>query len=1041
MKNIFKLIGLIALAAVLGLAACDEDGNGDGKIVISGTIQAASSANISFARTVISQDAKTFTGEVNNDDDSISGILRDGDMIFMLTGMYDRSTGGFSMQAASSFAVFSINGALDLSGNIIPALSQAVIQIRDNEGEWSTIVLDVVQSSGAAGGVEDVNQEDGAKTPVWARGIWYDSFTMYIITENAIMVHYGDDWEQIIIVEIEDVFGDPNAVNLIVRDYIVDASGNPDYFYTAKFYVTKDYNQTVQDVIGDLTFDDVYGTEDDKKLSEAIEEILETGAKVLFLSPYVGTGSDVFLEDELTVEGIWSPLFKTTSSAIAASEIKVVPFLTMMLTDTETAVYKPPVNEIEINVPANLMFSTNPQNIQVTIMPEGSIVNDMIMNYDSVIAQGASWEMTVVGNKITTPLYISNMTMFAPWKGGGVYDVFVSFNSDDPMDTMAATRYLKAESVTIISEGKTIVNSNDLEEVFYLQWYDLTNILEITVSDEIMDFAKNEYYIHDGENWISGYNYSLFVVEPATTPREVYDYRPHDPDHVNNNIITRNEYMPHSSSSYEDGVLTQPLLPAYGSEFMWTGTGNYDVYLLLRNFSNEDPVRFYKVSGVTFTDRITEITISEAGRVTPFSAGGNVLVITVVDGMTFDANTTVRVYPAGTSVRGSIDKLTVNLIAERYIPGVIIEGTTITIPLLERNSPFAWTESGVFDVILTTGPNDAQNMSLTSLYNQPRRYKADSVNIAPGTNTNVTGFYRISSYAGGTKIIEMDVPSELDGLSYSFSGISLLPEGTTKTKITDDEIAGGYNSVRPYFTNSDSLGAINTAYCSYNGKNPGGKYIFPIVHPQNGAYYSPNQYQFNPWRGGGVYDIFITFNVASEQRHFRVSSVEFIDANEYPTFDDGRYFIEDIRITKDQMDAIEVLKWWEFGKSFEINIPKSIYDVAKDSIWIYLFEEGDPGPLTAPYGNFDSNITRLQSPHPMETPEGWYFSNTTADPVTLTAYFKAGYKEPWAVSGTYDFYIQCHQQGVGYILELRAASVSFANDHTVITNAVPFDRQ
>ena len=177
-KENYKLsvLCLIAMIVVIGfsITGCNLgfplNGNDD-KIIIRGTLSQSEGMSRSIsARTARNLgNSQRFSGEVKSDN-TIEGLLEDGDMTFRLKGMYDPSGKMFSMHAASSMFVFSISGALNNNNNIDPIHTQAAVHVKDAvSGEWDTIPLNVMPSNQNVGG--SVNQTGGVETPAWSRGL------------------------------------------------------------------------------------------------------------------------------------------------------------------------------------------------------------------------------------------------------------------------------------------------------------------------------------------------------------------------------------------------------------------------------------------------------------------------------------------------------------------------------------------------------------------------------------------------------------------------------------------------------------------------------------------------------------------------------------------------------------------------------------------------------------------------------------------------------------------------------------------------------
>jgi hypothetical protein len=189
MKKFFKLIGIIALIAIIGFsfAACggdDEDVDTDNtkggletkNLTIAGTFDSqngGSNAKFSastaqahksqlLSRALTAQDSKDFT---------LEGLLEDGDIVFRLKGSYNSVTKTYSLSAASSILRYSISGGFKDSG--IAETGKAIVQVKAG-AEWTTIEVPVAVTGTApsisSGG--EVVDELAKGIPENLRGNW-----------------------------------------------------------------------------------------------------------------------------------------------------------------------------------------------------------------------------------------------------------------------------------------------------------------------------------------------------------------------------------------------------------------------------------------------------------------------------------------------------------------------------------------------------------------------------------------------------------------------------------------------------------------------------------------------------------------------------------------------------------------------------------------------------------------------------------------------------------------------------------------------------
>jgi len=314
MKKIIWFFTIIALVAAIGfsLIACGDDGDGDAKITISGTLSSGTAA-ASVARNTLGS-TQRFSGEVQTDN-AISGLLEDGAMIFKLSGIYEPATKAFSMQAASSLFVFSLAGKLTASNNIDPSSSHASVQVKDQYGEWSTIELNITPGNQTVSGT--VNQTGGIPIPAAFQGRWYDHIVgaQFLVTENSITQFDAGSIQDLPVVEITIV--DANTVKLLYRANWI-TQGNPIISYTGRVYARlgTELDSTLSSAIGSAALNDVtFGSGNNTPLSTAVTA-LPAGQK-MFVAPYCGTGVNVS-KTGIYPAGDYSPLFIGSSATASA---------------------------------------------------------------------------------------------------------------------------------------------------------------------------------------------------------------------------------------------------------------------------------------------------------------------------------------------------------------------------------------------------------------------------------------------------------------------------------------------------------------------------------------------------------------------------------------------------------------------------------------------------------------------------------------------------------------------------------------------------
>ena len=146
MKNLFRMIGIIALVAIIGIGitACDNDnGNSNGNentyLIMGKFANQAAGVNATFyADTVTSRSARAVAEE-----QELTGKIEDGDIIFNLKGIYFPADGSFILSAGSSILVYEIAGKVTNSG-----LSQTQATVKVNSGgDWVTFEIPVTAAN------------------------------------------------------------------------------------------------------------------------------------------------------------------------------------------------------------------------------------------------------------------------------------------------------------------------------------------------------------------------------------------------------------------------------------------------------------------------------------------------------------------------------------------------------------------------------------------------------------------------------------------------------------------------------------------------------------------------------------------------------------------------------------------------------------------------------------------------------------------------------------------------------------------------------
>jgi len=182
MKNKLKLIGIIALAAVIGfgMIACGEGPSSTTTTTqgfsVQGKFTGHNSNEVLFTLTEESGSASWRAAATQK---NLKGLLDDGEITFRLKGTYDVTTGNYSASAASSVIRYTINGVIE---NGSPTDSTATVLVKTGE-EWTPHYISITAATR-----EEINnmdtstpQESISGLPDTLRGVWkyYDEDSEY----------------------------------------------------------------------------------------------------------------------------------------------------------------------------------------------------------------------------------------------------------------------------------------------------------------------------------------------------------------------------------------------------------------------------------------------------------------------------------------------------------------------------------------------------------------------------------------------------------------------------------------------------------------------------------------------------------------------------------------------------------------------------------------------------------------------------------------------------------------------------------------------
>lgn len=193
MKNI-KLLGIIALIAIIGFgaAACGDGGGPEDEFFpqiqqlppaetlfsVSGTFEKAPGQEVSFelsSGSALSSVSYRSARAIDAASYAISGILEDGDILFRLKGTYDPIRRTYTVSAASSNIRYTINGAVDSSGNSLGSIATLAVKTGET---WNTYTVPITEGAVAIDeSKEEAEEVEGGGIPAFARGWWYYSYS------------------------------------------------------------------------------------------------------------------------------------------------------------------------------------------------------------------------------------------------------------------------------------------------------------------------------------------------------------------------------------------------------------------------------------------------------------------------------------------------------------------------------------------------------------------------------------------------------------------------------------------------------------------------------------------------------------------------------------------------------------------------------------------------------------------------------------------------------------------------------------------------
>ena len=207
MKNAIKVLGIIAIAAIIGFSvmACSDGGSGKddddttGDLTITGQFPSQGGGSVSFLanQPLANQPSvRSIARTISHNDFVLEGHLKDGDTIFLVKGYYDSTSKTYSLSASSAELRYNIFGEYNNSGTA--DTGKAVVQDSTN-GYWTTQANNVIITQNAptinTGGEILDDSENGF--PTGMRGNWSHvygaEFGRYMITPYSFVWLYPDE--------------------------------------------------------------------------------------------------------------------------------------------------------------------------------------------------------------------------------------------------------------------------------------------------------------------------------------------------------------------------------------------------------------------------------------------------------------------------------------------------------------------------------------------------------------------------------------------------------------------------------------------------------------------------------------------------------------------------------------------------------------------------------------------------------------------------------------------------------------------------------
>jgi hypothetical protein len=297
-------------------------------------------------------------------------------------------------------------------------------------------------------------------------------------------------------------------------------------------------------------------------------------------------------------------------------------------------------------------------------------------------ADSSEGVVTIKGSTATADLYVPDTTN--RWTGSGTYDVYLIISSGGSESyyrkqsvsfTSASTEVPTTEFDELEAEGPAFPDDNAVAKTLV--------ITGINVSQQ------------EGDSIIVG------IFKPGTPLENLYE-----------GIVAGADSR--AGVTFNGSTATAALYDlGTETETRWTGSGTYDVYLIVLSGSSES---YYRKQNVSFSSASTVVPMTDFGRpeaegpaFPDDNADPKTLVITDINVPQQEGDSIiVEIFAQGTSPEDALSGTGIVARADSRA-GVTFKGSTATANLYVLDTDKEWTGSGTYDVYLIVLSGDSEN--------------------------------------------------------------------------------------------------------------------------------------------------------------------------------------------------------------------------------------------------------------------------------------------------------------------------------------------